>query len=524
MGMMRRLASYVLAAFVATSPAPAALPEPAPALTQAPRKKKRRTSRLTTSKTRWYLADLEKAIRLADGGDMSEAARLYRALRRDGVVLGLLSTRTGGLVRMRRKFNGDPEVRAALEGGTGKRTLFDELFPPSELALLAADGIVCGIGIAEMVEVVDVFGRVRAHREMRRLDPEFLRYRWVEDRWYYSSSEGEIPITPGVPDACGRIFLLHRPGGKQEPWTHGQWAALGRAYIAKEHAFHHRENYSSKLANPARVAVSPAGATEAQRRGFFEKVMAWGINTVFGLVPGWDVKLLESNGRGYEVFAETIKTSNEEYMVALVGQLVTVTGGSGFSSNDLYATVRSDLIEETGDGLAHTLNEQGIPSWSNLAFGADRTATVLYDTTPPKNLKAEAESLGAAGAAIDALSKALAPHGMKPDVAAIASKLGTPIANDVTGDGEPDVSPRAPVVGPDPDAPTDTMAAEFANQLTQLGVERCAHGRSNRCPMCGVERVRKVEIGPDGQPHWPIAWRPIGGAPAAPAAPLEQAS
>ncbi|MCC6557284.1 MAG: hypothetical protein IT372_30400, partial [Polyangiaceae bacterium] len=104
-----------------------------------------------TSVTRWYLADLEKAIHEADQGDLSRAAQLCRALRRDGVLHGVLSTRTGGLVRLPRRFSGDPQAVAALGGHEGKPGIFDEMFPAPELALLAGDGILLGVGVAELL-------------------------------------------------------------------------------------------------------------------------------------------------------------------------------------------------------------------------------------------------------------------------------------------------------------------------------------------------------------------------------------
>jgi hypothetical protein len=52
--------------------------------------------------------------------------------------------------------------------------------------------------------------------------------------------------------------------------------------------------------------------------------MAWGVNTVFGLTPGYDVKLLESNGRGYECFIKTIAEANNDMIVSVAGQVVAV--------------------------------------------------------------------------------------------------------------------------------------------------------------------------------------------------------
>jgi Protein of unknown function (DUF935) len=383
------------------------------------------------SVTRWYLADLERAIHEADQGDLQRAALLCRSLRRDGVLLGVLSTRTGGLVRLQKRFSGDPQIVAALQGRKRRRGLFNQMFPAPELALLAADGILLGVGVAQLLPVEG-----RPFKVLRRLDPQWLMYRWTEDRWYYRSIAGLIPIAPGDGN-----WVLHCPGGKSEPWTHGLWASLGRSYIAKEHAFLHRENYSAKLANAARAAVAPIGATDHQRQGFLQKVIAWGVNTVFELPVGWDVKLIESNGRGYEVFKDTIQKSDEEMIIAIAGQLVTTTGGAGFQNSNIHATIRSDLIQDTGEGLAHTINEQAIPPWVNDTYGADAlevAAEVEWDTRPPKDLKAEAEAISAAAKALVDANAALQPYGKQVDEVEIAVRFGIPIKGDEDGDAQPD--------------------------------------------------------------------------------------
>jgi phage gp29-like protein len=89
---------------------------------------------------------------------------------------------------------------------------------------------------------------------------------------------------------------------------------------------------------------------------------------------------------------------------------------------------------------------------------------------------------------------------------------------DDLGPGVPGLPPGAvppqlppgspPSMGDDVDSPDDI--AELARQMTELGIDRCAHNRQNRCPLCGIERERTVEMGPDGKAHWPVAWKPIG--------------
>jgi hypothetical protein len=388
------------------------------------------------TKTRWFLADLESAEGAADGGIIEPAASLMQAARRDGVLAGVLSTRTGGLVRLPKRFVGDGDVVRELDlGGKSTRSVFDEMFPPSELALLAADGVLLGVGVAELLPVEG-----REHPVMVRLDPRFLVYTWNENRWYYNSVAGRIAITQGD----GR-WILHVPGGRVAPWQTGLWRAVGRAYIRKEHAALHRDNWEAKLANPARVAVAPQGSNEPQRDSFFKQIMAWGVNSVFGLTPGYDVKLLESNGRGWESFNKTIEDQNTEMIIAVAGQTVTTDGGAGFQNSDIHRTIRADLIKETADGLAHTLNTQGLPVYLALVHGEDaidsKPVVMSWDVTPPKDRNSEATSLVTLGTAIQQLGDALRAHGAELDVPAMCERFSIPVLGDTNGDGRPDSAP-----------------------------------------------------------------------------------
>lgn len=447
------------------------------------------------TQTRWYQADIETAIQLADQGDLTRAARLSRSLRRDGVLGGVLSTRTGGLTRLPKQFRGTDRVIGAMADDSDCR-LFNRIFSPKELALLAGDGILLGVGVGELLPLPD-----RAEPVFVRLDPEFLRYRWSEDRWYYQSIAGLLPITPGD----GR-WVLHTPGGYQQPWSNGLWASLARSFVAKDHAFMYRENYSGKLANPARVAVSPQGASENERQNFFQRVMAWGVNTVFGLPPGWDVKLLESNGVGFKVFQETIDSSDKEFMVGLAGQIVTITGGAGFANADIHASIRSDLIQDDGDGLAATLNDQALPFIVNQLFGGDSRATVGWDTKPPADLNAEAGAISAAAKAIVDANAALLPYGMRIDAKEIATRFKMPV--EIISQPTALQDEALPSTADPP--PSDEAAATLAEKMTEHGITRCEHGSLNRCRLCGVERIRDFQPGVGGADHtWNVAWRPI---------------
>jgi hypothetical protein len=387
------------------------------------------------SQTRWYLSDVETAERLADTGNLTLAGRLMNSARKDGQLAGVLSTRTGGLVRLPKRFRGDPDVVNALElGHDDVRSVFDEMFPPAELALLAADGLLLGIGVAELLPVEG-----RDYPVMVRLDPQFLTYIWYENQWYYNSAVGRLRVNPGD----GR-WILHVPGGRIAPWQAGLWRAIGRAYVRKEHAAMHRDNWEAKLANPARVAVAPQGAAEPQKQAFFQQLMAWGVNTVFGITPGYDVKLVESNGRGWESFNETIAQQNTEYVIGIAGQTVTTDGGAGFQNSDIHKTIRADLIKDTGDGVSYTINTQGIPVFVALRWGAQailqKPCAFEYDVTPPKDRNSEATALVQTANAIETLTAALGTHGLQLDVPLLAARFAVPVLGDSDGDGSPDAS------------------------------------------------------------------------------------
>ena len=374
--------------------------------------------RSTTTDTHWYLADLDEAINQANAGSMVQIARLFRAMRMDGVVSGMLSACMDGLVGLPKSFVGDEEQVAMLRGRDAF-SLFDSMLPPAELALLAADGHVLGVGIGQLAPVPG-----RDYPVLVRLDPEFLVYRWHEGQWYYRSMGGDLPITPGN----GR-WVLHVPGGRAQPWQHGKLYALASAWIPKNHAQIYRSNWEAKLANPARVAESPAGASEQEINNWFQQVAAWSLNTVFALTPGYSVKLLESNGRGYESFAQTIENSDKQIIIALAGQLVTTTGGTGFANADIHKSIRADIIKSVADSLAYTVNTQCIAPWAVANWGVDslpNQARVSWDVMPPRDRETEGKSLQALAKGIADLTAELGRPSRKPDIDALLRAANIP--------------------------------------------------------------------------------------------------
>lgn len=374
---------------------------------------------LPTTRLRWYEKDLDWCQWNADAGNLQPSAQLCRSMNRDGIIKGLMRSRTKGLTRLPKRFYGDSEVEGILKARNGSRSVFDEMHPPSELESLTGDGIKLGVGIGEYVPV-----KGRDYPVLVRLEPEYLQYRWNENRWYFNSLAGAMPITPGD----GR-WVLHIPGGRLTPWNSGDWYALGRAFIHKEHAMMYRANYCAKLANPARILEAPLGATEPQRVGMFKRLLAWGVNNVFELPLGWKASLLESNGRGWEVFQREIDTSDKEIMVTLAGQILTTQGGTGFDGQKEAMMIRQDFIQGDGDSMAYTLNTQGLPAFIVRRWGIDalKKATIFeWDTGTPSDKEKETRVMSQAADAIAKLTATLAPYDRQPDVNELNTRFGIP--------------------------------------------------------------------------------------------------
>lgn len=363
---------------------------------------------------RWYPPDIERAQLQASRGDMTMVGQLGESMKIDGVVRGLLDARTS-VVNFPRRYYGNQEiVEVLLSKNSSDRSVYDEMIPSTEARLMTADGVVCGVAIGEMVPVVG-----RDFPVLVRRFPQNLYYLWTKNQWYYRSIVGFIPITPGVPDAKGNAWVLHIPGGRLAPWNSGLWNTLGRSYINKTQTLFARQSYEMKHSHPARVAVSPLGAAEEERRGLLAGVIKWAMNAAFSLPVGWDLKLIESNGRGIEIYENSIKTYNEEIATALCGSAVMLQGTAGFSNMDVFRVVQTDLIKTTADSWDHTVNTQILPAFIGQRWGDDAlsdSVVVETDATAPKDRTVEANTLVTLANAIKGLVEAIA-QAQSPDEA-----------------------------------------------------------------------------------------------------------
>lgn len=431
---------------------PVAAPAPASPSTKekkgGPRKAKKRgswnqqTSPIAMSQTRWTLASEEQILAAADSGQLQPLGRFCEALRGNGLIAGILLTRTAGLFRLPVLFSGDEELCAELKGTDGDDGAFARMAPVTELCKLTRDGILGGQGIGEMVESEEDPG---GDPVLHTLDPQWLSYQHSTDQWFYTTATGREEVIPGD----GR-WVLHLPYGSERPWTEGSWRQLCEPFVSRKIATLDRGRYSGSLAQGIRVATVGKDATDRSARQLLQQLQDMARNAVAVLREGQDIKMVESNGRGFEVWTKMRAEAGEEFMIALAGQVVTTQGSTGFGEGNIFADIKADLIQDTAEKIASTIHRQILAPWVMRKRGAEavaRTPWARWDVTPPSAKKAKAETMAALGDGISKADKALEPHGLRVKVAELATTYELP--TEQLPAPPPPAAPALPAAQPD---------------------------------------------------------------------------
>jgi phage gp29-like protein len=366
----------------------------------------------------WTPGLLKSAQQLADAGSLRLAADLCEAVMGDGRVQGALGQRVQGLMGLPLAFEAGKDGRRK---GATVRALQEDFwlaFPESALAQLLSWGILLGVGLAEL-DWTEHAGRVLP--VARIWHPRWLRYDWTTRDWRLTVDEGtEIPVTPGD----GK-WLLYTPYGAHRPWSRAAWRPVSIAWLAKKFAIQDMARHSEVHGSPLRAGMTPEGSTLETRKQFAADLGAVASDTAIALPPGFDVKLVEATARTHEVFHSEIDWANAEIAVAIVGgNLTTEVRGGSLAAAQVHNAVRQDLIEADGETLSSTLRDQALTWWAELNLGSrDVAPWPRWQTEPPEDKKAAAETLRTVAEALERLGAAGAPL----DVRAVLEQFGVPM-------------------------------------------------------------------------------------------------
>lgn len=413
-----------------------------------------------------------------------------------------------------------------------------------------------------------------ATRVLRAWDPKWLRYEWDTESWWLMTAAGEIRITPN--DGEWILYLPYgseKPWefGAWRPLTLAWVLARDAIFDRSRHAEvlapvrvgkvpqgtteRQRKKFLDQIKAMQRMQafVLPPGLeydiveSTGKVADIYEKIASWAEREYCLIYTGNETTTKGSPGFSAGDVQERIAKA---VLQSFSGSLSSCLrdGGLVHWSVDNYGTTDAPLAqfdcEPPEDKLAKakTVGEAG-DALGKMAEGLEKVGLRVT----MESAIAYAQSFGFAVEAIPASEAKAAKIELAPSDKAkvfrareVRAGEGYPPFGDerddmtlpeldaraasASGGGAPPGAPAlpvgpaptvAPVVAADEGAPpTDEAARALAAKMTEHGVSRCEHGSSNRCRLCGIERVRDFDpgAGPGGEHVWRVAWRSIGEA------------
>lgn len=503
-------------------------------------------SRPTRSDLDWSLAKYAQAVRAADSGSLRQAADFVDWLMTDGRVSGAWEQGTA-MFGVAPRFETDPTLATQLAVDMVRD------FAECEQEKLFLWGYNLGIGAARveysllhlLAPTCTVTAWDMQHFAIRRdvVDGATV------DQLYAMTDQGEDPVTPG------KGWIVFTPFGAKEPTKRGLWRKLARPVLGKEQMTMDRLRTSE--VTPILVAET-TGLSEAQRIQFRDDLVP-SDDTRIVLPKGCKVSAVDvASGTRGTIQKDGIEDAKEEIATIINGTAVTTEGSSGFSNGDVQMGVAEAIKTKREQAFSTAVGEQYTTEWARIAYGYQGPAIyprwlgaanaqadaptdvpdgIKIDLTPSDiatvvkvdqflaslNLPSiggadgsltvaqyqakNAATIGAAAAALDGQASPSSPTVAAP-AGASPSAAGAPPANDV--------APSTPVAA-SMDEQTDESIEAYAIELTDAQERACEHGRSNKCTICGIERVRALKRGEDGEvlrddegrAVHAIQWRPI---------------
>jgi hypothetical protein len=371
----------------------------------------------------WLPADVDAVEVECNSGTLLQLATLIDAMRRNGLISGIMDTRTAGMLRLPIQYAGDPFLVELLQGrdpsydqetkrlvDPGLPGLWTQMAPQAEQSAILWDGILAGVGLGELVP------RDPDPPVLRHLELHWLTHRREQDQFHYQTRAGQFQVKPGD----GR-WVLFTPYGVDEFWRRGKWRPCALPFVEMLGAEYDRLRWQSNLADPLKVIEAGSTADEKHRTGLLDFVRRlWKRAPGLVLPKDYKASLVESNGRGYEVYSEAEQSAKEKIQIALAGQVVTTTGTSGFSNGNIFADIALTLIQQTAEAWSECCHDQILEPWAERWHHMRaRAPGVLWDVRSPDRRLAEAKAAAEMVDAIDAANSKLPALGLEVDADAI---------------------------------------------------------------------------------------------------------
>ena len=408
---------------------------------------------------RWTPTDRERILSMCESGDMYSLGLFLDAMRANGTVYGLMSTRNA-LLRLPLQWTGDPFLIEWLRGAdpefdantgallsSGHESDFSKIFPLSELDAILWDGDLAGIGVGEFVPCPN-----GGLPKLRHLDLHWLRYEWSTERWLYSSPYDTYEVRPGD----GRWFF-YTPYGLSRPWLRAPWLACALPVIAAHSAILDRLRWQQDHADPLKLITV---GTDRIEKDFADldnfAFNDWHRSPHLILRSGETAEIVEGSGQGYEVYKDAEASANDEIARALAGQTATSGEGASWSKGNIWADIAQSIIANSAEKLAEAIHFQGLRPYAQR-MGRAPYIWCRWDCRSPDQKMADAEALKSHAESIEAADKVLAPRGLMVDIEAYSEAQGLVMPSmPITKSKQPAALPDPNVIDAEYEIPVDT--------------------------------------------------------------------
>lgn len=418
--------------------------------------------------TDWDSVQLVKAaMRSLETGVMNDAAQVVDAMRRDDRIDGCLQTRSTAIPSL--PFTLEPGIgRSAKKVADEAEEKFECMVSDTTASEFLAWRLMLGVAFGELIwdaKVDTARGSIRWEPYLKVWHPKFFYWRWDTRSWWVTTMDGNVEIEPG-----NGQWVVFGYGSESRPWMHGKVRALYVPWLLRQWAQRDAGRYSEVYGNPFRVGYTPLSADKEDKDRFIKELAKVGTESVIRLPQaidgqaGFDVKLVEATGKGFEGFIQLVKEQSTNIAISLLGQnLSTEVKGASLAAARVHENVRGDLLQADADALSQCLREQVLGPWASYNFGSPELApTPCWKTEPEEDKKSTGDAFKSVGDGLVSLRAS----GAKPDVDTILERLGIP----VTAPSE-EPPPPQPTLPPGAPMPKKTEKLDRTASITKPAIE-----------------------------------------------------
>jgi hypothetical protein len=222
--------------------------------------------------------------------------------------------------------------------------------------------------------------------------------------------------------------MVYTPYGRERVWIKGMWWPSSLPFIQRQNVAFDQLRWQMNLADPLKWIEAQEGADE-RHRNWLQSFITNMWRRAAGLVtpPKYKPQLVESNGRGWEVYGQAYEQAGYDLKVILAGSAAGAgsEGGQGFSNAEEFAKIDASKTGMVAATWETTLHEQGIRAWvASIGQQRSRAPWARFDVRTPEQRAADARAMGELAASVDKIDVTLARRGQMLDLPAYLEEMG----------------------------------------------------------------------------------------------------